>query len=68
MHAVHNARIQLLAMLLKTMAGSSFTVGVARAERIAKMTVIQRLGFVIPPVIVAGLGCIAAWAGSRYIP
>lgn len=29
MNAVHNARIQLLATLLNTMAGSSFTVGVA---------------------------------------
>jgi len=29
MNAVHNARIQLLANLLNTMAGSSFTVGVA---------------------------------------
>jgi len=29
MHAIHNARIQLLANLLNTMAGSSFTVGVA---------------------------------------
>ena len=29
MHAVHNARIMLLANLLNGMAGSSFTVGVA---------------------------------------
>jgi hypothetical protein len=29
MHAIHNARITLLANLLNTMAGSSFTVGVA---------------------------------------
>ena len=29
MHTVHNARITLLANLLNTMAGSSFTVGVA---------------------------------------
>ena len=29
MHTVHNARIQLLATLLNTMAGTSFTVGVA---------------------------------------
>ena len=29
MHTVHNARITLLATLLNTMAGSSFTVGVA---------------------------------------
>ena len=29
MHTVHNARVQLLANLLNTMAGSSFTVGVA---------------------------------------
>jgi hypothetical protein len=28
-NAVHNARVQLLANLLNTMAGSSFTVGVA---------------------------------------
>jgi hypothetical protein len=29
MNAIHNARVQLLATLLNTMAGSSFTVGVA---------------------------------------
>ena len=29
MHTVHNARVTLLANLLNTMAGSSFTVGVA---------------------------------------
>jgi hypothetical protein len=29
MHTVHNARIQLLATLLNTMAGTSFTVGIA---------------------------------------
>ena len=29
MHAIHNARIQLLATLLNTMAGTSFTVGIA---------------------------------------
>ena len=29
MHTVHNARVNLLANLLNTMAGSSFTVGVA---------------------------------------
>lgn len=29
MHAIHNARVNLLANLLNTMAGSSFTVGVA---------------------------------------
>jgi hypothetical protein len=29
MHAVHNARIQLLATLLNTMAGTCFTVGIA---------------------------------------
>ena len=28
MHAIHNARIQLLATLLNTMAGSSFAIGV----------------------------------------
>jgi hypothetical protein len=28
MHTVHNARVQLIATLLNTMAGSSFTVGV----------------------------------------
>ena len=31
MHTVHNARIQLLATLLNTMAGTSFTVGVVAA-------------------------------------
>ncbi len=29
MHTVHNARVQLVATLLNTAAGSSFTVGVA---------------------------------------
>jgi hypothetical protein len=29
MHAIHNARIQLLATLLNTMAGTCFTVGIA---------------------------------------
>ena len=29
MNAIHNARVQLLANLLNTMAGSSFAVGVA---------------------------------------
>jgi hypothetical protein len=29
MHTIHNARIQLLATLLNTMAGASFAVGVA---------------------------------------
>ncbi len=29
MHTIHNARVTLLANLLNTMAGSSFTVGVA---------------------------------------
>jgi hypothetical protein len=29
MHVVHNARVQLLATLLNTMAGASFAVGVA---------------------------------------
>jgi hypothetical protein len=29
MHTVHNARIQLLATLLNTMAATSFTVGIA---------------------------------------
>ena len=29
MHAIRNARIQLLATLLNTMAGTSFTVGIA---------------------------------------
>jgi hypothetical protein len=29
MHAIHNARIQLLATLLNTLAGTSFTVGIA---------------------------------------
>ncbi len=29
MDAIHNARLQLLANLLNTMAGSSFTIGVA---------------------------------------
>jgi hypothetical protein len=29
MHTVHNARVQLLATLLNTMAGASFAVGVA---------------------------------------
>jgi hypothetical protein len=29
MHTVHNARVQLLANLLNTMAGTSFAVGVA---------------------------------------
>jgi hypothetical protein len=29
MNAIHNARITLLATLLNTMAGSSFTVGIA---------------------------------------
>jgi hypothetical protein len=28
-HAIHNARIQLLATLLNTMAGTCFTVGIA---------------------------------------
>jgi multisubunit Na+/H+ antiporter MnhG subunit len=29
MHTIHNARIQLLATLLNTMAGTCFTVGIA---------------------------------------
>jgi hypothetical protein len=29
MHTIHNARVQLLATLLNTMAGASFAVGVA---------------------------------------
>jgi len=29
MHVIHNARIQLLAILLNTLAGTSFTVGIA---------------------------------------
>jgi VIT1/CCC1 family predicted Fe2+/Mn2+ transporter len=52
MHALHNARIPLLANLLNTMAGASFTVGVLAPLAAAFFYNPGRRGFV---TLVAGV-------------
>ena len=64
MHAVHNARIQLLATLLNTMAGTCFTVGIAAP--IAAVFFYDAASLPLRAVVAGVLFwfLIAAWSGT----